>query len=149
MLVRDIVCNGDYVNTVIIASYVVSVDEVLPAKGNGGADISKLLKWTEESNSRLVLQVEWVVRVKQCMGAVIRSNGTDKFALLLLNDVPYLQIQGLNDNWQQFRFVGMNRKVTIEQWIYWKHIVSTFLLEIHISFFGNIHDLLCLSHFIR
>ena len=39
-------CNGDYVNTVIIASYVVSVDELLPAKANGGADISKLLKWT-------------------------------------------------------------------------------------------------------
>ena len=110
-------CNGDYVNTVIIASYVVSVDEVLPAKANGGADTSKLLKWTEETDSRLVLQVEWVVRVKQCMGAVIRSNGTDKFALLLLNDVPYLQIQGLKDNWHQFRVVGMSRKVTIEQWI--------------------------------
>ena len=34
LLVRYIVCNGDYVNTVIIASYVVSVDEVLPAKAN-------------------------------------------------------------------------------------------------------------------
>ena len=63
-------CNGDYVNTVIIASYVVSIDEVLPAKANGGADISKLLKWTEETDSRPVLHVEWVVRVKQCMGAV-------------------------------------------------------------------------------
>ena len=64
-------CNLDYVNTVIIASYVVSVDEVLPAKANGGADVSKLLKWTGETDSRLVLHVEWVVRVKQCMGAVI------------------------------------------------------------------------------
>ena len=90
LLVRDIVCN-----TVIIASYVVSVDEVLPAKANGGADISKLLKWTEETHSRLLVHVEWVVRVKQCMGAVILSNGTDKFALLLLNDVPYLQIHGV------------------------------------------------------
>ena len=110
-------CNGDYVNTVIIASYVVSVDELLPAKANGGADTSKLLKCTEETDSRLVLQVEWVVRVKQCMGAVILSNGRDKFALLLLNDVPYLQTQGMKDNWQQFRFVGMSRKITIEQWI--------------------------------
>ena len=93
-------CNGDYVNTVIIASYVVSADELLPAKANGGADISKHLKWTEQSDSRLVLQVEWVVRVKQCMGALIRSNGTDKVALLLLNDIQYLQIQGLKDNWQ-------------------------------------------------
>ena len=65
-----------------------SVDELLPAKAIGGADISKLLKWTEETDN-------WVVRVKQYMGAVILSNGTDKFALLLLHDVPYLQIQGL------------------------------------------------------
>ena len=84
-------CNGDYVITVIIASYIVSVDELLRAKANGGADTSKLLKWTEETDSSLVLQVDWVVRVKLCMGAVIRSNGTDKFALLLLNDIPYLQ----------------------------------------------------------
>ena len=82
---------------VIIASYVVSVDEELSAKANGGADISKLLKWIEETDSRLVLHVEWIVRVKQCMGAVILSNGTDNVALLLLNDVPYLQIQGLKD----------------------------------------------------
>ena len=44
LLVRDIVCHEDYVNTVIIASYVVSVDEVLPTKANGGADISNLFK---------------------------------------------------------------------------------------------------------
>ena len=80
-------CNGDYVNTVIIASCILSVDELLPAKANGGADTSKLLKWTEETDSRLVVQVEWVVRVKQCMGAAILSNGTDKFAFLLLNDI--------------------------------------------------------------
>ncbi len=42
LLVRDIVCNGDYVNTVIIASYVVSVYELLPEKAIGGADISNL-----------------------------------------------------------------------------------------------------------
>ena len=75
---------------VIIASYVVSVDEELLAKANGGADISKLLKWMEETDSRLVLHVEWIVRVKQFMGALILSNGTDNVALSLLNDVPYL-----------------------------------------------------------
>ena len=32
MLVQDTVCNGHYVNTTIIARYVVSDDEVLPAK---------------------------------------------------------------------------------------------------------------------
>ena len=98
LLARDIVCNGDYVNTVSIARYVVSVDEVLPAKSNGGADISKPLKWAEETDSRLVMHVEWAIRVKQCMEAVILSNGTYTFALLLVHDVPYLQIQGLRDN---------------------------------------------------
>ena len=77
---------------VIITSYVVSVDEELSAKANGCADISKLLKWIEERDSRLVLHVEWIVRVKQCKGAVILSNSTDNVALLLLikNHVPYL-----------------------------------------------------------
>ena len=56
---------------VTIASYVVSVDEVLSAKANSGADISKLLKWMDETDSRLVLHVAWIVRVKQCIGAVI------------------------------------------------------------------------------
>ena len=36
-LILDIGCNGEYVNTPIIASYVVSGNEVLPAKANGGA----------------------------------------------------------------------------------------------------------------
>ena len=34
LLVRDTVCNGHYANTTIIASSVVSDDEVLPAKAN-------------------------------------------------------------------------------------------------------------------
>ena len=126
-----------------------SGDEGLSAKANGGADIYKLLNWMEETDIRLVLHVEWVVHVKQCMGAAILSNGTDTFALLLLNDVAYLQNAGGEGQLQQFRLLGMSRKVIIEQWICWKHIMSTFLLDIHISVFGNIHDLLCLSHFIR
>ena len=36
-LILDTACNGDYVNATVIASYVVSDDEVLPAKVNGGA----------------------------------------------------------------------------------------------------------------
>ena len=39
----DIMCNGDYVNTTIVASYVFSDDKVLPAKANGVAEISELL----------------------------------------------------------------------------------------------------------
>ena len=84
----------DDFNTVIIASYVVSVDEVLPAKANGGAYISKLLKWAEERNSRLVMHAEWAVRVKQCMIAVILVNGTYKFALLLVHVVHTSKYRG-------------------------------------------------------
>ena len=61
--VQDTVCNGHYVNNTIIARSVVSDDEVLPAKANGGADIPELLNWTEGEDSRMVLHVVWVVRV--------------------------------------------------------------------------------------
>ena len=44
--IRYIVCNGHYVNTAIIATYVISGDEVLPAKANGGAEIPELSNWT-------------------------------------------------------------------------------------------------------
>ena len=42
LFVQDTVCNEHYVNATIIASSVVSGDEVLPAKANGGADIPEL-----------------------------------------------------------------------------------------------------------
>ena len=50
----------------IIASSVVSDDEVLPAMTNDGEEIPELLDWIEESDARLVEHVEWAVRVKQC-----------------------------------------------------------------------------------
>ena len=103
LLVRDTVCIGHYANTTIIASYVVSDDKLLPPKANGGAEIPELLNWTEESDSRLVLHVEWAVRVKQCQRVVVLSNDTDTFALLL-HYAPYLLLhtQGLKELWQQY-----------------------------------------------
>ena len=89
LLVRDTVCNGHYANTTIIVSSIVSDDQVLPAKANGGAEIPELLNWTEEADGRLVLHVEWAVRVKQCQRVVVLSNDTDTFALLLYY-APYL-----------------------------------------------------------
>ena len=77
LLVRDTVCNGHYANTTIIASPVVSDDEVLPAKANGGLEIPELLNWTEEADSRLVIHVGWAVCVKQCERVVVLSNDTD------------------------------------------------------------------------
>ena len=72
-----------------------------PSKANGGADIPELLNWTEEADSRLVLHVEWAVRVKLCQRVVVLSNDTYTFALLL-HYAPYRQTQGLKELWQQY-----------------------------------------------
>ena len=61
----------------------VSDDEVLPAKAAGGEEIPDLLNWIAEDEDRLVVHVEWAVCVKQCKRAVVVSNDTDTFALLL------------------------------------------------------------------
>ena len=45
--------------------------------------IPELLNWIEEADHRLVVHVEWAVRVKQCKKVVVISNDTDTFALLL------------------------------------------------------------------
>ena len=117
LLVRDTVCNGHYANTTIIASSVVSDDEVLPAKANGGADIPELLNWTEEADSRLVLHVELAVRVKQCQRVVVLSNDTDTFALLL-HYAPYLQTQGLKELWQQYGTGEKRHILPLQQAVY-------------------------------
>ena len=107
-------CNGDYVSATTIASYVVSDDEVLPAKGNGGAYIHELLNWTEEADNMLVLHVEWAVRVKQCTRVDIRSNYTDTFALLL-HYIQYLQTHGLEAVWQQYGTAEKWRMLPLQQ----------------------------------
>ena len=76
LLARDIVDNRAFVNGTIIASSVVSNDEVLSAKSSGGEEIPDLLNWIEEADARLVGHVDWAVRVKQCKRVVIVSNDT-------------------------------------------------------------------------
>jgi hypothetical protein len=88
-------------NPVIIASSVVSDDEVLPAKATGGEEISDLHSWIEEADARLVVHVEWAVCVKQCKRVVVCSNDTDTFALLL-HYTPQFQALGLKEIWQQY-----------------------------------------------
>ena len=79
------------------------------SEANCGAEIPKLLNWTEEADSRLVLHVEWAVRVKQCQRVVVLSNDTDTFALLL-HYAPHLQTQGLKELWQQYG-TGERRRI--------------------------------------
>ena len=83
------VYNGSYGNATIITSSVVSDDEVHAVKATGGEEIPGLLNWIEEADARLVVHVEWAVRVKQCKRADIVSSDTDTFALLLHYTTPY------------------------------------------------------------
>jgi len=64
LLVRDSVCGDTTTIATIIASSLVSDDEVLPAKAAGGEEVADLLNWIEEANGRLVVHVDWAVRVK-------------------------------------------------------------------------------------
>ena len=59
------------------------------------ADISKRLKCPEKTYSRLVLHVEWIVRVKQCIGVVKLSNGTGKFDVVTATRRPILPNTGV------------------------------------------------------
>ena len=81
LLVRDIVCNRAYSNITIIASSVVSNKEVIPAISSCGEEVPEILNWIEEMpHCRLVVHLEWAVRVKLCQRIVVVSNDTDTFA---------------------------------------------------------------------
>ena len=96
---------------------------MLPAKANGGAEIPEFLNWTEEADGRLVLHVEWAVRVKQCQRVVILSNDTDTFALLL-HYAPYLQTHGLKELWQQYGTGEKRRRLPLHQAVIKAHILT-------------------------
>ena len=85
-----------------------------PQKVAGGEDIPGLLNWIEEADARLVVHVEWAVRVKQCKRVVIVSNDTDTFALLL-HYIPYLQALGLKKILQQYGTGEKRRMLPLHQ----------------------------------
>ncbi len=114
LLVRDIVSERSHTNATIIASSVVSGDEVLPAKATGGEEIPDLLNWIEEADARLVVHVEWAVRMKLCKRVVTVSNDTDTFALLL-HYTAYLQSLGLKEIWQQYGTGEKRRMLPLHQ----------------------------------
>lgn len=100
-LVRDMVRTGVHGTSTIIVSSVVSDEEVLPAIISGGEEIPDLLSWIEEADARLVVHVDWAVRIKQCKRIVIVSNDTDTFALML-HYFSHFQSLGLQEMWQQY-----------------------------------------------
>lgn len=114
LLVRDIVSTRTSDNATIIASSIVSDDEVLSATATGGQEIPNLFSWIEEADARLVVHVEWAVRVHKCKRIVIVSNDTDTFTLLL-HYAPSLIDIGLEEMWQQYGTGEKRRMLPIHQ----------------------------------
>jgi hypothetical protein len=114
LLVRDIVCNRAYGAATIIASSLVSDDEALPATATGGEEIPDLFNWIKEADTRLVVHVDWAVRVQRCKRVVVVSNDTDTFALLL-HYTPYFQDLGLQEMWQQYGTGEKRRMLPLHQ----------------------------------
>lgn len=114
LLARDMVCNRASANATVIVSSIVIDDEVLPAKAAGGEEIPDLLNWIEEADARLLVHVDWAVRVKQCKRAVIVSNDTDTFALLL-HYSPYFHELGMKEIWQQYGTGERRRMLPLHQ----------------------------------
>ena len=81
---------------------------------SGGEEIPDLLSWIEEADSRVVVHVNWAVRVKQCKRIIVVSNDTDTFAYLL-HYTPYFQTLGLREMWQQYGTGEKRRMIPIHQ----------------------------------
>ena len=110
LLCRDIVRNNVADNPAIITSSAVSDGEVLPAQMTVGKEIPEILSWIEEADARLIVQVEWVIRVNKCERIIIISNDTGTFALLL-HYTPYFQTLGAREIWQEYG-TGEKKKKT-------------------------------------
>ena len=114
LLVRDVVRNRPYGDKIVIASSVVSDDEALPAIASSGEEIPDLLNWIKEADARLVVHVDWAIRVQNCKRVVIVSNDTDTFALLL-HHTPHFQDLGVQEIWQQYGTGEKRRMLPLHQ----------------------------------
>ena len=95
-LCRDIIRNNVTDNPAIKTSSVVSDGKVLPGQMTGGKEIPELLSWIEEADARLIVHVEWAIRLSKCERIIMISNDTDTFALLL-HYTPYFQTLGAKE----------------------------------------------------
>ena len=83
----------------IIVSSGICDDEILPAIGPESKEFPKLLSWIKETDHRLIVHVEWAVRIKLCKQVVVIPNDTDTLALLL-HYIPHWI--GIEELWQQY-----------------------------------------------
>jgi len=86
----------------------------VPAIATDCKEIHKLLNWIEEADARLVVHVDWAVRVQQCKRVVVVSNDMDTFALLL-HYTPYFLDMGLQEMWQQYGTGEKQRLLPLHQ----------------------------------
>jgi hypothetical protein len=86
----------------------------LPAIASSGEEIPDLLNWIEEADARLVVHVDWAIRVQICKSVVIVANDTDTFALLL-HYTPHFQDLGVQEIWQQYGTGEKRRMLPLHQ----------------------------------
>ena len=76
LLVRNMVNNISEANPKIFVSSVVCIDEIFPAIGPRFKEFPELLSWIEETDNRLIVHVEWAVRIILCQHVVIVSSSS-------------------------------------------------------------------------
>ena len=113
-LCRDMACSRTKSNPNIIVSSVVHEDEVLPAETSEGRDIPELINWIEEADDRLIVHVEWAIRVKKCKRIIVVSNDTDPFGRLLYY-TPHFMTIGAKEIWQQYGTGERRRMLPLHQ----------------------------------
>ena len=101
LLFCDIVRDEVYRNQTIITSSVIIDGEVKSARYSSGEEIPELMNYIEEADSKIIVHLEWAIRIKHCARVIVLSNDTDVFTLLL-HYTSHLKELGLKELWQQY-----------------------------------------------
>ena len=95
-------------NIDMIFSSMIYEGELLAAKNDSG-EIPELNNWLEEADSKVIIHVEYALRVQKCTRVIVLSNDTDTFILLLYYTSEFKEL-GLRELWLQYG-TGENRRM--------------------------------------
>ena len=77
LLLRNIISCNEYNAENMIMSSMIYEEEMLPSKLFTGEEIPELNNWLEEADSKVIVHVEYAVRVQKCLRVIVLSNDTD------------------------------------------------------------------------
>ena len=109
LLLRNIISCNEYNAENMIMSSMIYEEEMLPSKLFTGEEIPELNNWLEEADSKVIVHVEYAVRVQKCLRVIVLSNDTDTF-IFLLYYTEYFKRIGLKELWLQYG-TGENRRM--------------------------------------